>query len=196
MARRRYKSSLREQQARDTRLRILEGAARITALDVRLLTPASVARAAGVAERTVYRHFPTVAELHEAFGQFQEKRLGFAEKDYEMGELPAMFERWPERVAGTGALEAMLALPELELLLTQRRRRYAELERAIGRLVPDATRTQRRQLTLVFGALMSAQQFRHGKQCLNLDPEAVVPGPVWAMRVLIETLREGGRPWK
>src|SRR5262245_18693237 len=105
MAGRTYRSELRAQQTRDTRRRILEGAARITALDVRLLTHATVARAAEVAERTVYRHFPTVAALHQAFGEFQSERLGSDDAtDFEVDDLPSMFARWPERIAGSGAL--------------------------------------------------------------------------------------------
>jgi AcrR family transcriptional regulator len=74
MAQRKYESALREEQVRDTRQRILEGAARITLLDQSRVKHAAVARAAGVAERTVYRHFPTVADLHTAFMKHQERR--------------------------------------------------------------------------------------------------------------------------
>jgi hypothetical protein len=135
--------------------------------------------------------------LHEAFGDHQDKRFGAHHTDdFELGDLPAMFERWPERIAGTEALEAMIDLPEPDILVAQRRKRYARIERAVARFVPDATRTERRQLTLVFGALMSADLFRRGKQYVDLDPEAVVAGPTWAMRVLIEKLRAGEGPWK
>jgi AcrR family transcriptional regulator len=197
MSARKYHSELRAQQTRDTRRRILVGASRVTAFDVTLLTHAAVARAAGVSERTVYRHFPTVKELHEAFSQSQEKRLGpYEEADFEIGDLPELFERWPQRIAGSGALEAMLARPEPEIFVKSRKRRYARIERALGRLLPDAKRKQLRQLTLVFGALMSAEVFVRGKRYLHLDPQDVVPGPMWAMRILIERLRRGDTPWK
>jgi AcrR family transcriptional regulator len=197
MARRKYHSELREQQARDTRRRILEGAGRITVLDMRLLSHTAVARAAGVAERTVYRHFPTSAALHEAFAEFQNERFGpELAADFEVSDLPAMFERWPERIAGSGAVEALIDLTEPEILVKARGRRYARLDRAVARLVPKATRTQRRQLTLVFGALISGDLFKRGKQYLHLDPKDVVPGPAWALRVLIDTLNKGDTPWK
>ena len=63
-------------------------------------------------------------------------------------------------------------------------------------VVPDATQTQVRQLVLVFGALLSPEVFRRGKVLLRMDPRQVVPGPAWALRVLIDRLRKGDTPWK
>ena len=63
MTTRKYKSPLRAQQAKDTRNRILEGAARLTLYNVERVTHAAVARSAGVSERTVFRHFPRKEDL-------------------------------------------------------------------------------------------------------------------------------------
>ena len=71
-------------------------------------------------------------------------------------------------------------------------------ERAVtvlAELVPDADRAQVQQLVLVIGGLMSPESFRRGKMIFDLEPDEVVPGPAWALRVLIESLRKGDTPW-
>ncbi len=197
MAARKYQSPLRAQQSRDTRERILESAARVTFLEVDRVTHTAVARSAGVAERTVFRHFPTVAALHDAFVKFQERRFGRDQlEDLTIDDLPKTYERWPERLAGTAALDYVLEQKDPPFITKSRSKRYARLEGALRPLIPDATPTQVRQLALVFGALLSPEVFRRGKQILHLDPAEVAPGPAWAMRVLIEQLRRGGTPWK
>jgi len=198
MASRKYQSALREEQVRDTRQRILEGAARVTFLDPRRVTHGAVARAAGVAERTVYRHFPTVSALHDAFTKYQERRFGRDQgEDLSLDELPASYERWPDRIENTAALDYMLSeQAEPPVLTKSRRKRYERLERALREVVPEATQTQVRQLVLVFGALLSPEVFRRGKVLLRMDPRQVVPGPAWALRALIERLRKGDAPWK
>jgi AcrR family transcriptional regulator len=197
MASRKYESQLRVQQAEDTRKRILEGAARLTLLNVGRVTHAAVARSAGVSERTVYRHFATVADLHDAFTTYQEQRFGRDEfRDFTIDELVPMYEGWLERIAGTEALDYVVReQKDPPFLVKSRRKRYARLERAIGELVPGATAMERRQLVLVFGALASPEVFRRAKVILRMNPEHVVPGPAWAMRVLIEALRKGDTPW-
>ena len=85
-----------------TREAILEGVERLMAhggLDE--LTFAQVAQAAGVAERTVYRHFPTKEALLQAFWLHVQKRLGLEPSvrsfaDY-LATRPATFARMDER---------------------------------------------------------------------------------------------------
>ena len=69
------------------------------------------------------------------------------------------------------------------MLTKSRRKRYERLERALLESVPGATKTQVRQLVLVFGALLSPEAFRRGKVLFRMDPRQVVPGPAWALRV-------------
>jgi AcrR family transcriptional regulator len=195
---RKYVSQLRSEQTKDTRERILAGAARITLFDATRLTHAAVAHSAGVSERTVYRHFPTVSALHEAFAKYQERRFGRDQGEVlSLDELPSSYERWPDRIESTTALDYVMHEQKDPPMLTKsRRKRYERLERALLDVVPDATQTQVRQLVLVFGALLSPEVFRRGKVLLRMDPRDVVPGPAWALRVLIDRLRKGDAPWK
>lgn len=196
MGTRKYNSTLREAQARDTRRRILEAAGRITLLDLGRVTHAAVARVAEVSERTVYRHFPSVAELHDAFAEYQEERFGGGyPEELSMDELPTLFEDWPRKLVETGLIDHLHEQTDPPMVMKSRRKRYARLERMISELAPDASKTQVRQLVLVFGGLMSPESFRRGKMIFDLDPDEVVPGPAWALRVLIESLRKGETPW-
>src|SRR4029453_1942129 len=68
--RRKYDSPVRRQQAAETRERILAAGSELVhgfpRWDWRELTVRAVAQRAGVNERTVYRHFSSERELHEA----------------------------------------------------------------------------------------------------------------------------------
>jgi AcrR family transcriptional regulator len=68
--RRKYDSPLRRRQAAETRERILAAGSELVhgfaSWDWRELTVRAVARRAGVNERTVYRHFASERDLHEA----------------------------------------------------------------------------------------------------------------------------------
>jgi AcrR family transcriptional regulator len=61
-----YRSKLREEQAEETRARILDATGPLMARGVASLSIPAVAREAGVSVPTVYRHFATKQELIEA----------------------------------------------------------------------------------------------------------------------------------
>jgi AcrR family transcriptional regulator len=198
MAARKYVSKLRADQAKDTRDRILAGAAKLTLFDVSLVSHAAVARSAGVSERTVFRHFPSAAALHDAFLKYQERRFARDQgEERSLDELVSSYEGWPDRTESTLMLEAMTREREDPPMLTKsRRKRYARLERTLREVAPDVPRTEIRQLVLVFGALLSPELFRRAHVLWGMDARQVIPGPVWALRVLIEKLRKGDSPWK
>src|SRR5512141_2398148 len=107
MTARGYRSALRAEQAQATRARILEAVLRVSAVDLSFPAHAAVARAAGIAERTVYRHFPTAEHLHEAFAKWRKEHLRPEEGDnLALEELPDLYEKLPERMRATGLLEA------------------------------------------------------------------------------------------
>jgi AcrR family transcriptional regulator len=71
-----YDSPLRREQAEQTRSRIVGAAADLITGGVEGLTMQEVAKAAGVALRTVFRHFPTRDDLLDATWQALQVRMG------------------------------------------------------------------------------------------------------------------------
>lgn len=86
-----YTSPLREQQAEATRIRILDGAIQVLASGAAALTIPAVAREAGVAVPTVYRHFPTKEAMEDAVVEHVRMLAGV--RDGTPATLDALFER-------------------------------------------------------------------------------------------------------
>jgi AcrR family transcriptional regulator len=98
---RRYSSALRESQAEITQRRIMEAMADVVAgAGADKVTHATVARAAQVAERTLYRHYPTKDALWDAFLEWVSELVGltqFPDNEHELIDLvPAMFSKFDE----------------------------------------------------------------------------------------------------
>lgn len=132
VARRAYRSPLRQQQAAATRARILrvcaELVARRTSLDIAI---PELARAAGVSQPTIYRHFPTKRDLFNALAtlQFERVTAGFDPRspDELAAALPTFFQRALEL---EGLLRWTLATPLGSAGRPTRVRRLAMLQRA------------------------------------------------------------------
>ena len=73
---REYRSDLRQQQAEDTRSRILDAAGRVMADGFASVSIPNVAREAGVSVPTVYRHFKTKQDLLDAIYPHALRRSG------------------------------------------------------------------------------------------------------------------------
>ncbi|HET6970473.1 MAG TPA: helix-turn-helix domain-containing protein [Phenylobacterium sp.] len=93
-----YDSPLRREQAEQTRARIVGAAQELVAGGVAAVTMQEVAKAAGVALRTVFRHFPTRDDLLDAVWQALQVRMGeppdLATLDELTGFLPELFGRY------------------------------------------------------------------------------------------------------
>ena len=93
-----YDSPLRREQAEQTRSRIVGAALDLIVGGVEGLTMPAVAKAAGVALRTVFRHFPTREDLLDATWQALQARMGETPDLETMDELdrflPELFGRY------------------------------------------------------------------------------------------------------
>jgi AcrR family transcriptional regulator len=98
-----YDSPLRREQAEQTRARIVEAARQLVVSGVEGLTMQQVASEAGVALRTVFRHFPTRDDLLDAVWLSMNRQLGDTPDLEGMDELmafvPELFGRY-EAVEG------------------------------------------------------------------------------------------------
>ncbi len=74
-----YRSRLRDEQAEETRTRILEATLRVMAGGLASVSIPAVAREAGVSVPTIYRHFGTKRDLMAALHPHVMRRAGFDE---------------------------------------------------------------------------------------------------------------------
>jgi AcrR family transcriptional regulator len=98
-----YDSPLRREQAEQTRARIVEAARMLVVAGVEGLTMQQAAKEAGVALRTVFRHFPTREDLLDAVWQAMNQQMGetphLGSLDELMSFVPELFGRY-ESVEG------------------------------------------------------------------------------------------------
>jgi AcrR family transcriptional regulator len=97
-----YDSPLRREQAEQTRSRIVAAAVDLVVGGVEGLTMPEVAKAAGVALRTVFRHFPTRDDLLDAVWRALEARMG---ETPDLATLDEVTRFVPELFGRYGAME-------------------------------------------------------------------------------------------
>ena len=135
-----YHSPLRTSQAASTRERIVEASVALMHRGADL-TYASVAAAAEVQERTVYRHFPKKEDLEVALWDWIVQRLthaDFAARDEEQL-VAAMRESFAGFDADASLIQAMLHSPQgLEVRRRQQPMRQAMFRACVDSAAPSA----------------------------------------------------------
>lgn len=135
-----YASALRDRQKADTRALILQTVERLLKdRGLEQLSLASVAREAGITERTVYRHFQTREQLLEATWAMVNDSIGmraFPGTAEELVALPlVVFPAFEERAE---VIRAMLASPQgRELRLRVNERRQTAIRAAVRDAKPE-----------------------------------------------------------
>ena len=155
-----YGSSLRADQAEETRRRIVRSATEQLA-DAGLgeLTIPGVARGARVAVRTVYRYFPTKDALLEAIGHELDRAFGFREIPDAIPKLAPflreMFEGFSrEEVLLRASIESRAGR---EARASVRSGRVEALERTLEPLIDGLDATERRRAVALVYMCFSAQ---------------------------------------
>ena len=139
-ARAAYHSPLRQEQAAATRARILEACVALMEKGGDL-TYASVALAAGVQERTVYRHFPARSDLQAGLwgwilDHLTHVNFSATTTDELVSDMRRSFAGFD---AGAPLIKAMLHSPQgLEVRLRQQEQRRAMFEATVEDAIPDA----------------------------------------------------------
>lgn len=197
MSRRSYDSPLRERQAEQTRNAILDALTSLLA-DRRVdeVSTKELAAAAGVAERTVYRHFPDRTALVEAL----------AERFASTEQLPTVPAR-PDDLASLVVelyrmLEEHRAEAQAEALLNADPRRYTaatrrhteEFRTLVDAGFPELDAGRRQALAAVVRVLASPQTWLRIRTEFGLD--GVESGPViaWAIEALLHEIERGNPP--
>jgi AcrR family transcriptional regulator len=189
--------TLRDQQTGLTRDLILEALTRLVSEEgVHDFSIQRVAELAGVSHRTVYRHFASREELLEALAVSLESRMPRELSSYEPCEIGAaihdvhaVFAKDPERVKALAVLAA-----GARIRLPHRRKNTRAVERALAsiasHLSPEDAEAVAVLIRSIAGSLMWFQfTDEHG-----LDPERTTRVVVWAVEVLVDSLKAGNGP--
>ncbi|MGF7236776.1 MAG: TetR/AcrR family transcriptional regulator [Frankia sp.] len=196
--RRRYDSPLRRQRASETRRRILDAGSALAhafpTWDWRGLTVGAVAERAGVNKTTVYRHFPTERDLHDAIMLRLEDEAGISYEGLELENLNALVER------AFGHLSAFAARPEIDEnpadhpgYVADQRRRDALLQAVIP-ATTGWSDAERRMATAILDLLWSRTSHERLTEVWKLDADQATQAVTWGISFLVNTIRDGRRP--
>ncbi|CAL76284.1 putative transcriptional regulatory protein, TetR family [Bradyrhizobium sp. ORS 278] len=189
----RQTATLRDEYAAMTRQRII--AAFVETLEDEAgddTSMAAVARRAGIAERTIYRHFKGRAELMDAAGEWIEHNVfgyvPFSRPD----ELPAVFRELCQRYDRRPQLARALALTRAgRSLRAQFRRRLVQQHRkAMAPLVRHLPAKQARQAEALAAYLNNTQAWNTLREDFGLSSGEIADAIEWATTTLLKDVRK------
>jgi AcrR family transcriptional regulator len=192
VAKRSYHSPLRDQQRSDTSERILDACNDLVAAG-KELTFVAVARAAGVQERTVYRHFATKEDLEDAFWWSHEEHVsGPGTFDAQtLDELVANMKRsFAGFEANTAMVEAMLSSRQgMRLRLRGNDARRKMMLRCVNAAVPGLDARTSHRAAAAAQVLYSAPSWQMLRTFWGMDAVEASAVVEQALSALAEGLR-------
>lgn len=192
-----YSSPLRDRQKADTRELILDAVKRLLRdRGLGELSLASVAREAGITERTVYRHFATREQLLEATWAAVNDRLGMREFPRTAAELVERPRQVFPAFDGQGEIvRAMLASPQgRELRLRVNKQRQAAIRAAVRDARPGLREPAFTRLCAAVQLLYSASGWATMTDYWDLDSEEAGRAASEAIAALLGVTQSTGKP--
>jgi AcrR family transcriptional regulator len=190
-----YDSPVRRRQAAETRARIVAAGAELVhesaVWDWRSLTVPAVAERAGVDPRTVYRHFPSVGELHDAVVQALVEESGAVLEGMRLedvrGAVAQVF----------GYVSSFPITPRAEhdptLAAMDQRRRDAALG-AVAGAAPAWSDVDQRAAAGLVDVLWSVVSYERLVVEWGLDAEQAAQAVGWLVDLLEQAIRDGNGP--
>lgn len=186
-----YHSPLRASQAAATRERIVAACVALMQRGADL-TYAAVAAAAGVQERTVYRHFPTKEDLAAGLWDWIVGHLTHA--DFAAGNEEQLIAAMRQSFAGFDAdaplIQAMLYSPQgLDVRRRQQPMRRAMFEACVDSAAPGAPPQVRDRAAAVLQVLYSAASWELLRNFWDMDAAEAADAIELGIRSLLSGLR-------
>lgn len=193
-----YRSPLREEQAEETRARILDATLRVMAGGIASVSIPAVAREAGVSVPTVYRHFGAKRELMAALHPHVMRRAGFDEvvPPRSIDELPDGVRSFFERLDAADDLAwAAMASPASEEARAIHMPDRLEFGRRIaGSIEPKLAKADRERIARLLVVMISSSSLRVWRDHLGGSVEQAADDINWAIRAAIAaSTPKGGR---
>jgi AcrR family transcriptional regulator len=188
-AARQYHSQLREQNAGQTRDRILEATLRLMAGGLASISVPAIAREAGVSVPTVYRHFGTKGALLSALYPHFARRTGLdaVSDPTSLEELRGGIRAYFERLDALGDLaRAAYASPIAdEVRHATMRRRVQRIQRVADSIRPKLAKAHRDRITRLLVVLTSSSALRMWRDHLGASVEDAANDIDWVVRAAI-----------
>ncbi len=194
--RRRYESPVRRAQAAQTRERIVVAGAELVhsspRWDWREVTVRAVAQRAGVNERTVYRHFASERDLHEAVIRRLEEEAGEPLTGLDLDGLPEVTARVFAYLSSFALRSHPLENPTLDDM--DQRRRDA-LRAAVEPATSDWSEADREMAAAMLDVLWTVNAYDRLTAVWGLKPDEASRAVAGVVRLLVDAIHAGRVPW-
>ncbi len=200
MSTRTYSSPLRERQAQQTRDLILDTLTDLLE-DHRAdeITTRELARAGGVSERTVYRHFPDREAL---LGGLSDRLRGLTGTDPPGGAIQSVDDFPRVAVQLMAGLDQVHAAARAEALLNADPRRFSAATREntehfrqlVAAAFPELDEREHVRLAAVIRCLLSAQAWLRMREEFGVPGAESGPVVAWVLETLFREIRQGNHP--
>lgn len=191
-----YDSPLRRERAAQTRERVVTAGAellhRSPIWNWRALTVRAVAERAGVSERTVYRHFTTERDLHDAVLRRLEEEAGVDLRDgLTLEDVAPLTRRMFEFVS---SFPIAPRTPRDEVVSEANERQRRALLDAVASHAGGRDERDRVLAAAVLDVLWSVVSYERLVVDWDLDPEDAIRGLTWAIGLVEAAMRSGDGP--
>ena len=191
---REYRSELRQEQAEETRARILDATMRVMATGLASLSIPAVAREAGVSVPTIYRHFRTKRELLAAVYPHAARRAGLdaIADPRSLDELRPMIRALIERLDNLDDLSrAAIASPAAsEVRHATMSTRYQRIQRLADSIEPKLRKADRDRITRLLTVVTASSSLRMWRDHLGLSVDEVAEEVDWIVRAAVFAINE------
>lgn len=193
--RRRYDSPVRRRKVAETRERILTAAsALVHSFDTWNwddLTFRAVAELAGVSERTVYRHFATERELHDAVMRRLVEEAGVSYDDLDLGDVADVTARVFASLSSYAVTTWTTDNPTLRQQDDVRRRALLD---AVTAAADDWTESDRALAAAALDVLWAPATYERLRGNWTLDADDATAVVTWLLGLVSDAIRTGRRP--
>lgn len=194
-ARRRYNSPHRRAQTEETRAAIISAgtalAREATTWDWTDLTVRAIAERADISERTVYRHFTSERQLHEAMMRRLEEDAGVT---YEGMELDDVAKVTKQVFSSLPSFSVPVSKIHDATFAESDRRRQKVLLEALEDVAADWSEAERRMAAATLDALWTPISYERLVAAWALDPADATRAMTWTIDLVINAFRAGSRP--
>ena len=191
-----YRSRVREQKTAETRERIVRAGVgiveRLPAMDWSAMTFQAVADGAGVSKRTVFRHFATERELHDAVMQRFQERAGVSYEHVDLQSVAGVARRVFEAMSSF-AVASWGTEPDDPTFTAMDRARGDALHGAVAAAAPDWSPEQRALAAGVLDVLWSPLSYERLVVHWGASSADAIKAIEWAIGLVVSRV-ESGRP--